>query len=61
MHYLKAKVGTVQDVCPCRDDFLTGTGTNDALVEVESVEVKGHSADAKSSKPDPNDLSLIHI
>ena len=50
VHYFHAQTCTVQDICPGVDHFTLGL--NDGLVEVETVEVERHSADAKSSEPD---------
>ena len=50
MHNFHTKTSAVQNVCPSRDNFVLTI--NDGLVEVETVEVECHSADAKSSEPD---------
>ena len=50
VHYFHAKTGTVKNVCPGVDD-MTVTGL-DGLVEVKTIQVKRHSANTKSSKPD---------
>ena len=50
VHNFHTKTSTVQNVCPGVDNF--SLGLNDRLVEVETVEVERHSADAKSSEPD---------
>ena len=53
MHHFKAKVGSVKDVRPRWDD--TVIGLNNTLIEIKSVEVEGHGADAEGGKPDSND------
>ena len=53
MHYLKTKVGTIQDICPGVDNSTLTF--NNGLIEVESVEVKCHGADAEGGKPDSHD------
>ena len=50
MHYFHAKVGTVKDVTP--SVYNMTLTLNNGLIEVESVEVKSHGADAESGKPD---------
>ena len=53
MHHLKAEVGTVENVSP-GVHHMTLTLSN-GLIEVESVEVEGHGADAEGGKPDADD------
>ena len=50
MHDFHSKTCSVENVCPSWDDF--STSVNDGLVEVETVEVKCHGADAEGGKPD---------
>ena len=50
MHDLHSKTCSVENICPgVKDVSLV---VLDRLVEVESVEVKRHGADAEGSKPD---------
>ena len=48
--HFKPKICSVQNVSPRRNSYATGIF--DGLNVVEAIEVEGHSADAKSSKPD---------
>ena len=50
MHYLHAKTGTVENICP-GIYHMTLTRSN-GLIEVEPIEVEGHSGDAEGGKPD---------
>ena len=52
MHHFHTQVGTVDDVCPGAND--TTLAINHRLVEVESIQVERHGADAQCSKPDAN-------
>ena len=53
MHHFHTKVGTVENVSPCRNDMILRV--NQRLVEVETIQVEGHGANTKSGKPDAND------
>merc|ERR1711943_161800 len=53
VHHFHAEAGTVQHISPCvQDAALT---IKDGLVEVETVQVESHGADAQGSEPDAND------
>jgi hypothetical protein len=50
MHDFHSETCSVEDVSPGVDDVAVRR--LDGLVEVEAIQVKSHSADTKSSKPD---------
>ena len=50
MHNFHTQTCTVQDVRPCIDDMTLTF--NNGLIEVESIEVECHGADAEGGKPD---------
>merc|ERR1712230_172073 len=53
VHHFHAEVGAVQHISPgVQDAALT---IKDGLVEVETVQVESHGADAQGSEPDAND------
>ena len=52
VHYLKAKVGTVQNISPCIDHFAFRT--DNALVKVEAIKIESHGRNAQASKPNTN-------
>ena len=53
VHDFHAEVGAVQNISPgVQDAALT---IKDGLVEVETVQVEGHGADAHGGEPDAND------
>ena len=53
VHHFHAEAGTVQHISPgVQDAALT---IKDGLVEVETVQVESHGADAQGSEPDAND------
>ena len=53
MHDLHSKTCSVENICPGVKDM--SLVVLDRLVEVESVEVKRHGADAEGGKPDSHD------
>ena len=50
VHNFHTQTSTVQNVCPGVQDFVLTI--NDGLVEVETIQVECHRADAKCSEPD---------
>jgi hypothetical protein len=52
VHDFHTQTSTVKNVCPSVED--TTLTIKDGLVEVETVEVKCHGRDTKSSEPDTN-------
>merc|ERR1712159_918823 len=58
VHHFHAEVGAVQHISPgVQDAALT---IKDGLVEVETVQVESHGADAQGSEPDANDRPGSH-
>ena len=53
VHHFHPQVGTVDHVSPGANHSTLGV--NDALVEVESVQVERHRADAQCREPNSND------
>ena len=49
MQHFHAEIGSVQNVLPAVD--YVATWVQHALIEVQTIQVKGHCADAQSSKP----------
>jgi hypothetical protein len=52
VHHFHTQVSPVEDVGPSAD--YTTLRVNDRLVEVETVEVERHGADAQCGEPDAN-------
>ena len=57
MHDFHTKTSSVKDVRP-RVYHMTFTRSN-GLIEVESIEVECHGADAEGGKPDPHDWAML--
>ena len=55
VHDFHAEVGAVQHISPGVQNFALTI--KDGLVEVETVQVEGHGADAHGREPDANDRS----
>ena len=53
MHHLHTKTSTVEHICPGVDHFTLRL--NNRLIEVETVQVECHGANAQCSKPDADD------
>ena len=53
MHYFHAKTSTIKDVGPGLYNMTLTL--NNGLIEVKSVEVESHGADAERGKPDSQD------
>ena len=53
VHHFHSETSTVQNVGPSVNHFALVL--NDGLVEVEAIQVKRHSANTKSGKPNAND------
>ena len=53
MHDFHAQTSAVEYVCPGVEH--TTLTIKDGLVEVETVQVEGHGADAQGGEPDAND------
>ena len=52
VHYLHSQSSTVKDICPSIEH--TTLTIQNALVKIQTVEIKSHRAYTKSSEPDAN-------